>query len=1157
MKKLIFSVALFALVMTGQFCGQMGPANIAGTLYASNFTGWTVAQGNNGPFSWSSSSVCTAATSGGVTFQPFHAGTPIAIIDGTSPSLNEIVVPTAVNINGSGCSITVNPVNKHFSFYLTTATAGLQEAINYANGRSFMVYVTPDFTRLGGTTATITGAAGNTQVTILDQRTSVIVPYLWNGTNYVATPFGGGAGNPAPPQFAVQLANLGVNAFTADPNITINATTHTLATPNIAAANPLFGINMPSHLDVASDYTLRVANGNVTNQPFPLGEPWTLTQTVNRRFGPAPTIAPLVVNLKHLSGTDNTNVVEGNYTDLFVESTSLSPQQGGGMIAVQANCYAVGDCVGHTMVVNGRGVSRGEDEGSEDPRNFLANINDVAGGNLVSFATADAQGNNPVTVSQIPSVFSFNFYEKSFILDVTKKFQSPGNIASIGTATDTRFSFFQGDATSNITATFGVSTQTSLTAPIDNFVYTGTCGQQVKTGAQYPISGQSVGANDAFMTDYRGVGTPGENTNYNSTTGALVGFCATVTSTAGLHPGTLIFIADSDYQIEFTRVIALGDSGDPNNPDTTHFTAFMKQPHSTGATVNFGGAVGNCIGADGDLTPIGTNSTANNPQVAIQRLCYPIVQSFAGDRVNVYTNTEGSSVNNLRSLLPSANTPKVPLTITAPVVTGGVLTSFTANITSPTENNYFANSTGAANSGHPLWLPAPVVTVSGCTVAPVIGMRSIAIPAASTATYSPFIVSGGSGCGTVTFNIPAFLPTPFGIYPLAMVYKSEDPNLPAGTQGDGKVVFMPFNTSAWAVGDQIMAPDWWNGMNVGGRDFYTGNYLNALNGRNGHQKIHTFNGVGSGFGAEAWLNQEPTAHYYGSFANNYTKTLLTDNITQPPVWLVAEGQYSQGMFMGSPPLISGLNGGPIIGGDIIHVGCGVGTLLTSTVNPPCLNSVDFQYNLFNSIPESGLIPLNIFVNNTTGTMGIGTLSSAQQLTWKAPVLEAYNPAQVTTDVAKFGNVFSGANAGACARFDLLANTTFAFSSSYGRICGFLDPLGGTVGDLVFQVNNNGGPTSFVTPLTINENHAAFTVPITSSVSTGTAPFSVTSTTVVPNLNVPMVNGVSITGTPSVGMVPTATSPTAATWQTPPTGFTGSCASTTTLTVVNGRITGCS
>ena len=52
---------------------------------------------------------------------------------------------------------------------------------------------------------------------------------------------------------------------------------------------------------------------------------------------------------------------------------------------------------------------------------------------------------------------------------------------------------------------------------------------------------------------------------------------------------------------------------------------------------------------------------------------------------------------------------------------------------------------------------------------------------------------------------------------------------------------------------------------------------------------------------------------------------------------------------------------------------------------------------------------------------------------------------------------------------------------------------------------------------------------TSNVASGTAPFSVTSTTLVSNLNVSKLNGIDITGTPAVGHVLTATSTTAASW----------------------------
>lgn len=197
MKKLFLPIAVL-LLATMHVCAQ---ANIAGTLYASNFAQWTVSQGNNGPYSWSSSSVCTQATSGGVTFRPFTVGTPIRIVDTATPGNTENVTVTAVNINGSGCNIaTSTPAHQHFSFYLASATAGLQEAINYSkqslgtSNPASVVIVTPAWSTAGGTTTMITpNAQGSVAISILDERTSVIVPYTWISTLYVAQPFNASA----------------------------------------------------------------------------------------------------------------------------------------------------------------------------------------------------------------------------------------------------------------------------------------------------------------------------------------------------------------------------------------------------------------------------------------------------------------------------------------------------------------------------------------------------------------------------------------------------------------------------------------------------------------------------------------------------------------------------------------------------------------------------------------------------------------------------------------------------------------------------------------------------------------------------------------------------------------------------------------------------
>jgi hypothetical protein len=212
-------------------------------------------------------------------------------------------------------------------------------------------------------------------------------------------------------------------------------------------------------------------------------------------------------------------------------------------------------------------------------------------------------------------------------------------------------------------------------------------------------------------------------------------------------------------------------------------------------------------------------------------------------------------------------------------------------------------------------------------------------------TYAPAIATGGSGCGTVTFTIAQSLPTPFGIFPLAMVYKSEDPSQPAGVVNpttnqltDGKPVFMPFNISAWSIGDEIMAPDWWNGQGVSAQDNYNGNYLHALDGRNGPMFAHRFSGVGNGFAYASFQNGEPTAHYYGSFAFNYTKALFSDYLVNPPKLFQADGQYSTILSTAFPPLTfaSGLLGG----GSLLSVNCSNDQLPTN-VDPPCNHGIDF------------------------------------------------------------------------------------------------------------------------------------------------------------------------------------------------------------------------
>lgn len=208
--------------------------------------------------------------------------------------------------------------------------------------------------------------------------------------------------------------------------------------------------------------------------------------------------------------------------------------------------------------------------------------------------------------------------------------------------------------------------------------------------------------------------------------------------------------------------------------------------------------------------------------------------------------------------------------------------------------------------------------------------------------------------------------------------------------------------------------------------------------------------------------------------------------------------------MSSPPLRT--QSGTIVGGAVISVGCGTDSLSKETINPPCLHGINPQYDLFRTIPNATSKWMNLFVDNTTGAMGIG----GQSTTWRAPTLTAYDPVNSTADVALLGTINGGVGKGPCQRFDVLDKNQ-SYVSSDGRICGSLDPLGGTSGDLIFQINNGHGAASYTTALTINSGKATFSVPVTSTVATGTAPLSIASTTLVPNLNASLLGGVALSG----------------------------------------------
>lgn len=196
MKKLL---AIFGVLATVATVVHAQGSN-GGLLYASDFAQWTLPQGSgpaSGTIQWTSPGICTVG-SNGYNFVAPKVGRPITIVD-NNPALTETVVPTQVTINNATCTMLAPMANVHFTYHLQSGTGGAQEAIDYQATWAYgsLVILTPAWTEVGGSTGMISGFHGQTSTSLLDERTSCLDAYDWNGTNYVSvgTCSGGGSGN--------------------------------------------------------------------------------------------------------------------------------------------------------------------------------------------------------------------------------------------------------------------------------------------------------------------------------------------------------------------------------------------------------------------------------------------------------------------------------------------------------------------------------------------------------------------------------------------------------------------------------------------------------------------------------------------------------------------------------------------------------------------------------------------------------------------------------------------------------------------------------------------------------------------------------------------------------------------------------------------------
>ncbi len=165
--------------------------NIEGQLVASQFGEYTVPSVGSG-FAFPADSC--QVSGGGKNFAAFTMGAPIKIVD-INPSHTEVVNPIGVFINS--CAVSLATTYSHTSFYLTSGTGGLQEAINNGparGGGQNTIVLNAEWYSLvapSNPATVIASVHGNTALGLVDVTTTPYTAYAWNGSQYAAVALSG------------------------------------------------------------------------------------------------------------------------------------------------------------------------------------------------------------------------------------------------------------------------------------------------------------------------------------------------------------------------------------------------------------------------------------------------------------------------------------------------------------------------------------------------------------------------------------------------------------------------------------------------------------------------------------------------------------------------------------------------------------------------------------------------------------------------------------------------------------------------------------------------------------------------------------------------------------------------------------------------------
>ena len=275
-----FIVALIFAAISAAGFAQSNQSYQQRWLFASDFGQWTIHNQTASTYSWSPSSICLSSANGSsTTFVPFNTNAPVEIVDLTNPTQNEVKTPSAVSYNASVCSIGITPTYTHYSFYVQSGTAGLQEAINSVSPTApypTLIWIDRNWYSMAwnvpGTipAAIIASAAGNNNAVIVDNTTAPFTYWVWNGTSYAAS----GATTNFPNQKVSSYTNIAAPTALSTSSVTTGIITTSTTGGTIPASSTYrlaatyvdaSGGETTVSIDTASTATIATGSGTATN----------------------------------------------------------------------------------------------------------------------------------------------------------------------------------------------------------------------------------------------------------------------------------------------------------------------------------------------------------------------------------------------------------------------------------------------------------------------------------------------------------------------------------------------------------------------------------------------------------------------------------------------------------------------------------------------------------------------------------------------------------------------------------------------------------------------------------------------------------------------------------------------------------------------------